>query len=233
MHRFLAAILVIAATGAGAPVMAQSNSVVVELYTSQGCSSCPPADELLAKLSDREAVIPLALHVDYWDYIGWKDIFGKPAHTARQKAYARSAGRRMIYTPQMIIGGVADVVGNKPMDVLDQIAEARKRQSGVRLDVGRKGSRLVISATADHPWPDGLSVQLVRYQPSQVVKITSGENAGMTMKYTNIVTDWREIATWDGASALSLSTPLKGSQPAVVIIQEPGPGQIVAAVRLR
>ena len=91
--------------------------VVVELFTSQGCSSCPPADALLHELSKRDDVIPLALHVDYWDYIGWKDSFAQPAFTARQRGYAQASGRRAIYTPQMIIGGQFDVVGNRPMDV--------------------------------------------------------------------------------------------------------------------
>jgi hypothetical protein len=98
-----------------APSLAQDRPVLVELFTSQGCSSCPPADALLHKLARRDDVVALALHVDYWDYIGWKDTFAKAAHSARQRAYAREAGRRMVYTPQMIINGADHVVIGRPI----------------------------------------------------------------------------------------------------------------------
>ena len=87
------------------PAIAQDQPVVVELFTSQGCSSCPPADALLHELAARDDVVALAMHVDYWDYIGWKDVFGNPAHSARQRAYAKAGNRRMVYTPQMIVNG--------------------------------------------------------------------------------------------------------------------------------
>src|SRR6056297_1329329 len=87
-----------------APALAD-DPVVVELFTSQGCSSCPPADAMLGELAERDDVIPLALHVDYWDYIGWADIFADPAYTRRQKGYAHATGQRMVYTPQMVIDG--------------------------------------------------------------------------------------------------------------------------------
>ena len=112
------AVLVFAATAGSAQ---DKPVVVVELFTSQGCSSCPPADALLDRLSSRNNVLALSLHVDYWDYIGWKDKFASPAHTARQQAYARAAGRRSVYTPQMIINGLDDVAGTAPMDVADMI----------------------------------------------------------------------------------------------------------------
>ena len=94
--------------------LAEDAPVVVELFTSQGCSSCPPADELLREMSKRPDVIALAFHVDYWDYIGWKDEFAHPGFTKRQKAYAKAAGERMVYTPQMIVHGVVRVVGHEP-----------------------------------------------------------------------------------------------------------------------
>ena len=98
--------------------------VVLELYTSQGCSSCPAADALLEELADQPGLLPLALHVDYWDYIGWADTFAHPGFTERQKAYARAAGERMIYTPQMIVGGVARVEGNDATAVAEAIRNA-------------------------------------------------------------------------------------------------------------
>ena len=106
----IAAGLVAAAT----PVRAAGRSqrpVVLELFTSQGCSSCPPADALLGELAKRDEVVTLAFHVDYWDYIGWKDPFGDPLHTARQRAYAAHLGQRTIYTPQLVVDGAGHVVG--------------------------------------------------------------------------------------------------------------------------
>ena len=107
--------------------------VVVELFTSQGCSSCPPADALLERLSGRNDVIALSLHVDYWDYIGWKDKFASLAHTKRQQAYARAGGRRSVYTPQMIVNGLDDVAGTAPMDVVDMIDRHSRRQPVIEL----------------------------------------------------------------------------------------------------
>jgi hypothetical protein len=121
--------------GLAAPVMAQSTEgVVVELYTSQGCASCPPADDFLAELATHEEVIPLALHVDYWDYIGWEDSFAQAAFTERQKMYARAVKSRLIYTPQMVIGGVDRVEGNTPDAVVNLIGQhlASLAQEGAR-----------------------------------------------------------------------------------------------------
>lgn len=112
----------------GSVVAAQDNPVVVELYTSQGCSSCPPADEYFHKsLAHRDDLIALSLHVDYWDYLGWKDHLASPEYSKRQRNYARAAGHRSVYTPQMIIGGVDHVVGNHPSEVKDKIADHKKR----------------------------------------------------------------------------------------------------------
>lgn len=222
---------------AGGAAQAQERPVVVELYTSQGCSSCPPADALLKKLAARDGVIALALHVDYWDYIGWKDTFGDPAFSARQRAYARKAGRRMVYTPQMIVDGQGHIVGNKPMEVLDQIEAARRAAPPLRLEVTRRGQSLRIAARADGRLSDddlagGLVVQLVRYTPSQTVRIGRGENAGRTIEYVNIVTDWQQVGRWDGRDALQMTVPIRGEAPAVVILQQAGPGRILAAAEV-
>lgn len=207
--------------------------VVVELYTSQGCSSCPPADEMLHDLARRSDVIALALHVDYWDYIGWADSFADPAHTRRQQNYARVAGVGTIYTPQMVIAGRDHVVGAKPMDVMDAIRDNQEAYNGVRIDVSRTGNRIEISGTSERAFASAAIVQLVRFTPQQTVDIRRGENAGRALSYSNIVTSWERVGEWDGRSNLDLDVHAAGTSPIAVIVQELGPGPILAAGVLR
>ncbi|CAM8642138.1 COG5429 Uncharacterized secreted protein [Paracoccaceae bacterium] len=213
------------------PVLAQeaASPVVVELYTSQGCSSCPPADALLADLADQPGVIPLALHVDYWDYIGWKDEFAHPGFTKRQKAYAKAAGERMVYTPQMIVHGGVRVVGHEPEAVAAAIAAAADRPAPVRLTVWRQGGQIMIEVEADPPLTSPAMVQLVGYRESAKVEIARGENAGLAIEYRNIVTSWDQLGDWSGQEPLSIRAPdIEGR--AVVIVQRAGLAEILAAV---
>lgn len=233
MHRFLLAtiaglgLITGAATGAAA-----DDPVVVELYTSQGCSSCPPADTLLRELAHRDDVIPLALHVDYWDYIGWADSFADPKFTKRQKSYARAAGERTIYTPQMIVGGSDHVVGARPMHLAELIAEHSDLAESVGLTATRDGDAVHIEAEGSGDVRGPLMVQLVRYEPEETVTIGRGENAGHTFTYVNIVTAWDMVELWDGQGTFEAKMPLPGDRPAVVIVQEHGPGRILAAARV-
>ncbi len=217
-----------------APVTAQStDGVVVELYTSQGCASCPPADEFLAELAAHDEVIPLALHVDYWDYIGWKDSFAQAAFTERQKRYARAVKSRMIYTPQMIVGGVERVEGNTPDRVVNAIGRHKALNRAVRVTLERLGERVLIRAEADPPLTAGAEVQLVRYMPRSEVTIERGENAGRVVTYHNIVTEWTKVTDWPGQAPLEIEAAAPGDAPVVVIVQEPGPAAVLAAARLR
>jgi hypothetical protein len=213
--------------------LADDHPVLVELYTSQGCSSCPPADAFLGTLADRDDVVALALHVDYWDYIGWKDAFAQPKFTQRQKAYAVSAGRRSVYTPQMIVGGQEHVVGNHPMDVNELIKKHAAKRELVSVELEREGNRLLIEAEAERPFRETLLVQMVRYRPADQVKIRRGENAGRTIKYSNIVTDWKLLGEWDTRQPLKTAGKITGDAPVVVIVQRHGPGEVLATARLR
>ncbi len=206
--------------------------VLVELYTSQGCSSCPPADAFMHELAARDDVIALALHVDYWDYI-FDDVFGKPAHTERQYGYAKAAGRRMVYTPQMIIDGDDDVVGNRPQDVNALIARHLAAPQTVALNVERENGQIEIKAQALTGMRRPLAVLIARFIPSQDVAITGGENAGHVYTYANIVTDLQELVRWDTAEPLSVRVPTSGTAPIVVILQRPGFGRVEAAAMLR
>ncbi|MCK0094175.1 DUF1223 domain-containing protein [Yoonia sp. F2084L] len=211
--------------------VAQNGPVVVELYTSQGCSSCPPADAMLHDLAKRDDVIALALHVDYWDYIGWKDIFASPQYTERQHAYARAANATTVYTPQMIIGGVDHVIGSRPMQVMDTVQAHNRRGNPFDVQLTRRGNNVIVNAA---PGARGdYVVQLVRYTPEETVSIRRGENAGRNLSYANIVTSWDVIGQWDGRSALALEALANGDSPVVVILQQGANGPIVGAAELR
>ena len=205
--------------------------VVVELYTSQGCSSCPPADDFLAMLAMDPSIMPLALHVDYWDYIGWADKFADPKYTDRQKDYAHQAGSRSIYTPQMIVGGLDRVEGYKREETGELIRKHLDAAQDIGLTVDRKGNTVTIRANASS-LGGNTTVQLVRYIPSETVNIERGENAGRSITYYNIVKSWQTVGDWSGAEPLDLQANIKGDDPMVVIVQQDGPAYIVAAARL-
>tara|TARA_R110002051_G_scaffold14460_6_gene46846 strand:- start:11519 stop:12217 length:699 start_codon:yes stop_codon:yes gene_type:complete len=232
MRHLLTALALIGAIFGG-PLFAQEERVVVELYTSQGCSSCPPADALLDELAKRNEVIALALHVDYWDYLGWKDTFSSAEFSARQNGYARAANSRTVYTPQMIIGGVDHVVGSKTMEVMDRVAQRRDAENLVGLKVVRNLETLEIEAEPRRAGLGNMVVQVVRYEPIETVDIKRGENAGKSVRYVNIVTAWDLIGPWDGVGTMKMIAPVAGDAPVVVIVQKVGFGPIVAAVELR
>lgn len=232
----LRGVFVSACLALAAPITALADAafpVVVELYTSQGCSSCPPADRLFQELAKRDDVIPLALHVDYWDYLGWKDTMGDPQHTKRQKAYAHVAGAGSIYTPQMIVGGQTHVIGHKPMQLADAIAAASAALPGVELQLTRSGNTINVSANPEQGLPRDMVVQLFRYIPSYDVSIRRGENAGKVITYVNAVTGIEQIGTWNGRNTLRLRQTVTGDEPVVVVLQERGPGKILAAARVK
>ena len=162
--------------------------VVVELYTSQGCSSCPPADALLGRLAQRPDVLALSLPVTYWDMLGWKDTLASKANTARQKAYAGAMGRGGIYTPQIIVDGVNDVVGSRQGAVDKAIAgrEADMRAVPVTLRLTPAEVHVRVGAGPVKP-AQSATIWLFAVRPEATVKITAGENSGRTVTYRNIV----------------------------------------------
>jgi hypothetical protein len=212
---------------------ANDNPVVVELYTSQGCSSCPAADALMHELSKRDDVIALALHVDYWDYIGWKDPFGDPAHAVRQRAYATEGSRRSIFTPEMIVHGQTDIIGAKPMVLSKAIAEHAARSPSVDVDVLREGDTLRIDANVLTEASGPMTIYMLRYTPKKTTEIKRGENAGKTLHYANVVEAWTALGTWDGREAMSIETQIIGHKPVVIIVQSRVAGPIIAAAVLR
>lgn len=236
MSRALCAALCLwfaASLPATAQVAEGEPGVVVELFTSQGCVSCPPADALMGRLADRPGVIALSLHVDIWDYLGWRDRFAQPAFTERQKAYARAEGSRSLFTPQMIVAGTYRLGGVRGMELADLLQAEAARPARVQLVLRRVGAMLEIVARAEPPLERGAVVDLVRYHPQATVSIGAGENAGRTVTHHNIVTLWETLGRWDGNGPVTFHVRLEGPEPAVVIVQEQGPGAILAAARSR
>lgn len=215
-----------------APVAAQQGPVVVELFTSQGCSSCPPADALIAELAERRDVLALALHVDYWDYIGWKDDFALASHGARQKGYAHAAGRDMVYTPQMVVGGQEALAGTRPMKLAQLIDRQRALPAQARLTVERAGSDLRVRVAPEMALEGSYVLHLVRFDRRHHVDIGRGENAGRSIDYANVVTGWTEVGRWDGQGARDFDLTLPDDGPAALLLQRLDFGPIIAAARV-
>ena len=226
-------LLFCAALMIAAPVLAMAQStqgVLVELFTSQGCSSCPPADAFLADLTKSDTVIPLALHVDYWDYIGWQDTFAQKKFSARQRNYAAFVDDHMVYTPQMIIAGAARIKGHDAAKATSNIAASH---SDITLTLTRQGDQVLIQAQSPTPLPAGILVDLVRYHPKSTVQIERGENRGRAISYHNIVTSWENVGQWTGNRPLEMTARATGDAPIVVILQRKGPGAVLAAAVLK
>jgi len=209
----------------GAALAADKPPVVVELFTSQGCSSCPPANANLIELSKRDDVLALSFAVTYWDRLGWKDIFGREDYTARQYAYEPGLGERGPFTPQMVINGRKSLVGNRLGEVEAGIAAAVPLAGP---SISLAGGKLEIAA-ADASGP--ADVWLVRYDPNVVeVPIARGENTGRTLPHTHVVHDLQNLGQWDG-KALSLSVvEADPGLSTAVLVQLRNSGAILSAV---
>lgn len=217
------------------PMMAsaQSGPIVVELFTSQGCSSCPPADEFLAEMISRDDVLPLALHVDYWDRLGWKDTFATKGYTERQYAYGRSFKNRSVWTPQFVVQGESYSRGKFRNEVSGFLKKARASQSKVALQTSVQGGTLAISATPQVSNLPEMVVIVAGYTPKSSVAIKRGENAGRTINYHNTVNSWTVVGNWNGKGAASLNVPLSTKPPFAVIVQGKDVGQIFAAANIK
>jgi hypothetical protein len=210
---------------------AEPGPVVVELFTSQGCSSCPPADRLLGELARREEVLPLSFHVTYWDRLGWPDTFGLEDSTRRQEVYADWFGQDRPYTPQMVIGGRIDVVGSARGRVLEAIGLLRSHAvPGPELSVA--GDRLSVGPGER----EDAAIWLIAFDGHHDVAIERGENRGRTLRYHHVVRELTRLARWDGR-ALDIALPLArlqaaGRAGAAVLVQRLSDGAILAALPL-
>lgn len=208
------------------PAAAAERPVLVELFTSQGCASCPPADAFLAELAARPGMVALSFHVDYWNYIGWRDPFATPWATQRQRGYGRALGQRYVYTPEMVVDGAAHAVGSARAEVERLIAEARSRP-GPAVSGERAGEEVRIRIGAGE---GSGTVWLVRFDSEHTTRVERGENRGRTLRNVNVVREMTALAVWRG-SALELRAAAKG--PCAVIVQEEGPGRVAGAAIIR
>lgn len=228
------ACLAVAAHMLVSPVPAQAErSVLIELFTSQGCSSCPSADALLAELAEQPGVVAIALHVDYWDYLGWTDGFADSVYTARQHRYAHLSGERMVYTPQMVLDGQHFMIGSDAMGVAQALMTQASAEAAIEISVAQPdlGGETEVTLRALSALSTPCEVMLVSVDPMREVTITGGENAGHRVRYVNVARDLRVLAEWDGAD-LTLSVPLPQQGRAALFVQAKGQGPVLGAVWL-
>lgn len=179
---------------------------VVELFTSQGCSSCPPADKFLHTLLDRDDVLPLAFHVDYWDYLGWKDTLASPQNTQRQYAYRETLGNRSPYTPQAVINGASHVVGSRGNQVEAGLA-AGINDLYVPISVVKDDMHMRITVGAVDGFAKPATLTIAYFQSKTEVVVERGENHGKTLVYANAVRSLDTLGMWSG-EALTKDMPL-------------------------
>lgn len=219
----------------GGPAAADDVKAVVELFTSQGCSSCPRADKLLGELAVDERLIALSMSVDYWDYLGWRDTLALHAHSERQRGYATRRGDRQVYTPQVVINGAAETIGSD-RHAIERVIGRINDKSGLSIPVAvaRKGPNIEVEVGAGAG--PAASVWILPVMHKVPVKIERGENRGKTITYHNVVRAWTRVGEWNG-QAVRVSLPVTdvtgaGADAAAVLVQSgtvESPGQLRGA----
>jgi hypothetical protein len=202
-RRSLTLAAVAAALTVGGPLFAAEPRAVVELFTSQGCSSCPPADRLLGDLAKDPGLIPLTLAIDYWDYLGWKDTLALAGHARRQKAYSHVRGDRDVYTPQAVVNGEVQVLGSDHAAIERAIAQTRHSGAtlSLPLTLSLDAGRLTVAAPASQHGNASGEAWLCPITKSVEVAIGRGENSGHTFTYHNVVRRWVKLGAWNGEPA--------------------------------
>jgi hypothetical protein len=234
MKRISALILALTILASPAAFAGQTPKAVIELFTSQGCSSCPPADARLTEFSRDPDVVALTLHVDYWDYLGWKDTLAKPAFSERQRAYAEGRGDRGVFTPQMVINGGYACAGANEGDIALSLGKATREHAHlpVAIAVEREGAVISVEITDDVAGSG--EVWLLSVQSSETVAIERGENKGREATYVNVVRAITPIGTWSGGRAKFEAAATGPGDSFVVLLHEASensPGRIIGAAK--
>ena len=247
MRRACSALSLLLGTGLVATLVSSAGAeprAVVELFTSQGCSSCPAADKLLGELATDPSVVAMSLSIDYWDYLGWKDTLALPGHSLRQRAYARSRGDRKVYTPQMVINGTVHVLGSDKAAIERAIEQTRSNAGTLAVPVtaSLSAGTLTVNVAASKAAGGHGEVWLCAMTRSVPVVVERGENRGRTITYHNVARRWHKLGDWNG-QANSWTVAVKdldadGADSAAVVLQDgnsekPGPmlGAAIAALR--
>jgi hypothetical protein len=210
-----------------APAAVGDGPIVVELFTSEGCSSCPPADALLAELAGRSDLLALSFHVDYWDRLGWKDPFSSPAATARQRRYADLLGLATVYTPQVVVDGKWQAVGSNRADVERALGSARRDRNEVPvalvIDHGRAQIKL-------GPGGDGApaTVLLIGFDRRQVSAVARGENSGRTLAHADVVRSIEEVAQFTGRAS-AVEVPIRSRSDRIAAMVQAEDGRVLGA----
>jgi hypothetical protein len=209
---------------------------VIELFTSQGCSSCPAADALLGELKKDSSLIPLSLPIDYWDYLGWKDTLAQPRHTARQKAYSQMRGDREVYTPQVVINGTTQALGSDKNAIEHAVTRSRGAAYAMSVPISVSIANGKVSVTMPSKSEGAGEVWLFGVAKSLIVRVARGENRGRALTYNNVVRQWVKLGTWTGR-AQSFTVPVSDIKhedvDAVAVIVQSGsadqPGPVLGA----
>jgi hypothetical protein len=231
------AVLAVSPPGLADPPKPEAGPAVLELFTSQGCSSCPPADALLAELGKRPGLVALSYSVDYWNYLGWHDTLSSPANSERQREYARMRGDGSVYTPQVVVDGMVHVNGSNEAAIEMAMRNAAKSLKDVKVPVSMyaEGDTLVIGIGVAHDASDKRdgTVWLAVARDQETVSITRGENRGKTLSYYHPVREVSPVGMWKG-EAMTLRLPLKdlkikGGDYLVALVQVENGGPILGA----
>jgi hypothetical protein len=212
---------------------------VVELFTSQGCSSCPPADEFLRDLAGRPDIIALSLPVDYWDYLGWKDTLAQAAFTARQRNYASARNDKQVYTPQVVVNGIKPIVGSDRDKIESVVAKSVNNGAlPVTVGVNETGATVTVEVGPAAGAVSSAEVWLLPVAKAREVAIGRGENKGRTITYANVVRGMTKLGDWSGPPA-RFEVPVSSARPGdadayVVLVQtadDAKPGAILGAAK--
>jgi hypothetical protein len=199
-HITFAAALIGVSLATLSPGSAGEPRAVIELFTSQGCSSCPAADKLLAELAQDSSLMTMSLPVDYWDYLGWKDTLALHGHSDRQRAYAAARGDREVYTPQVVVNGIVHVLGSDKAAIENAVAQTRSHAAPLTLPVTLKiaDGKVTVNVPAGEGEARSAEVWLCPVTGKAQVKVARGENSGRLLSYSNVVRRWVKLGDWNG-----------------------------------
>jgi hypothetical protein len=226
-RRIALSLAVVASTVAAASTVSAEPRGVIELFTSQGCSSCPAADKLVGELARDPSLIVMSLAIDYWDYLGWKDTLALPGHTNRQRAYSKARGDREVYTPQVVVNGVAQVIGSDKHAIENAVAQTHTQPGTLSVPIGLSvaDNQVSVSVPAAAQTVKG-EIWLCPITRNAPVEIARGENSGHTITYHNVVRRWVKLGDWTGAARtykVPVSDVTAAGGDAVAVVVQAGP----------